>query len=188
MVCLEQLIAGNFTRSPNGRLGVAAALQDLVKNETVLIDSTPQPEFLAAHRHAHLVEMPDITGPTGAAAQPTRDRRTELDHPPTERLAGDFDSALERHLLHGSQAETEAEVQPDGMSDDLWRKPVALVVRGGAEHGAPLSTHDRQGNRRMVYVTAQFRTGPRVNERKYLAGSNPTDRLRDFCSRTTRSI
>lgn len=49
------------------RLGVAAALHQNIKNETVLIDGAPQPVFPATDRNDDLVQIPFVTEPAGRA-------------------------------------------------------------------------------------------------------------------------
>lgn len=46
-----------------GSLGIAAALNQDVKVETILIDGAPEPMFLAGDRDHHLVEVPFVTEP-----------------------------------------------------------------------------------------------------------------------------
>jgi hypothetical protein len=43
---------------------------------------------------------------------------------------GDDDTTLEQHLLDQPQAQWETEVQPDRMSDDQGREPMAFVAYG----------------------------------------------------------
>ena len=58
-----------------------------------------------------------------------------------ERLAGDFrngDTPLGQKIFSVSKAQTEAMVEPDSVTDDLWRKPVSVVVGGLAGHPSTL--------------------------------------------------
>lgn len=55
-------------QSPCG-FGVPSGLQDFVENVTVLIDGAPQPVWPAMDHDPDLVEMPDIPGSGGLAAQ-----------------------------------------------------------------------------------------------------------------------
>jgi len=47
-----------FAHQAFGRLRIATALYQYIQNESVLIDSAPQPVLLAAHRDHDLIEMP----------------------------------------------------------------------------------------------------------------------------------
>lgn len=43
-----------------GSLGVAAGLDDLIENITILVDGSPKPMFVPADRHDNLVQMPQV--------------------------------------------------------------------------------------------------------------------------------
>lgn len=59
-------------------------------------------------------------------------------HEPEPVLVGWTDDAtLEQHLLHGPKTQEKSKVEPNGMSDDLGRNPVALVA-DGIGHAAAL--------------------------------------------------
>jgi hypothetical protein len=48
-----------------GHLGISAALRQNLEDETVMIDSPPEPVLLAADRNDGLVKVPFVTQPTG---------------------------------------------------------------------------------------------------------------------------
>ena len=51
------------------------------------------------------------------------------------RLVAHFDAPRRQQLIDVAQAQGEAEIEPDGMADDLGREPVAGVVgEGGRPH------------------------------------------------------
>ena len=54
-----------------------------------------------------------------------------LQRPLPHGLVADDDAARGQHLLDHAQAEREAEVQPNGVADDLGRKAVAGIAGGG---------------------------------------------------------
>ena len=42
-------------------------------------------------------------------------------------VSSDLDPTLGHQLFYVPQAQCESEIQPDRMTDDLWREPVTLV-------------------------------------------------------------
>jgi len=52
---------------------------------------------------------------------------TEFDAPETDRLAADGDASFSQEIFDIAMAEIEAMVEPDGIGNDIWREPVALV-------------------------------------------------------------
>src|SRR5690606_38651207 len=105
-----------------GRLGVASALDDLVKHVSVLINGAPQPVLLASDADNHFIQMPDVMRTSLLAAQPPGIGRSKLFTPAPDRLVRDDDSTLEQHLLDKSEAQWKSEVQPNCMGNDLGRK------------------------------------------------------------------
>src|SRR5580693_1503052 len=77
----EALLLEQLTHQPQGRPTIAAALDQRVENFALVIDGAPQIQSLAGDAHHHLVQMPAIARPRTTLAQPSRDRRTELQHP-----------------------------------------------------------------------------------------------------------
>ena len=70
-----------------------------------------------------------------ACVEVSSDLRTEFDLLATNSLTRDVDGALGQHFLN-ADAESEAEVELDGMTDDLSRKPAAYT-RAAASTLAP---------------------------------------------------
>ena len=70
----------------------------------------------------------------------------EFARPLSHGLVADDDAPFRQHLLHHAQTEREAEIQPNGMADDLGREPVAGVAgAGGCCHPSRLSVPVRPG-------------------------------------------
>src|SRR4051812_11404748 len=69
------------------------------------------------------------------ARQPTADliseRLAEFQRPLSHALVADDDAARGQHFLDHAQAEREAEIKPNRVTDDLGRKPVAGAAGGG---------------------------------------------------------
>ena len=102
---LEQL-----AHQPQRCSGIASALDKNVENLALVVDGTPEIHALAGDAHHHLVEMPAIARPRAALAQPSRDRRTELQHPTPYRFVGDVEPALGQQFLDIAVAQGEAEI------------------------------------------------------------------------------
>ncbi len=113
-----------------GGLGITPALDDLVKDISVLVDGPPQPVHRARDGDHDLVEVPDVMAARRFALAAAGLNRSKLQRPPTDRLVRDDDPALEQHLLDQPKAQWESEVQPERMSDDLRWEAMALVANG----------------------------------------------------------
>ena len=94
----------------------------------LIIRGTPQIHPLAGDAHHHLVQMPAIARPRATLAQPSRDRRTELQHPSPHRFVGDVEPSFGQQFLDIAVAQGEAEIEPDRVLDDLGREAMAAVA------------------------------------------------------------
>src|SRR3954454_7497679 len=118
---------------------VAPALDQDVEHDPILVDGPPEPVLRSPDHQAHFVEVPLVA----RAWQPTPDlvgeRLAELACPLAHGLVAHLDAAGRQHLFHHAQAQRKAEVEPDGVADDLARKAVAGVGGlGGRRHAGPL--------------------------------------------------
>ena len=109
-----------FAHQALGRIRIAAALHQNVQNETVLIDSAPQPVLLAAHRDHDLIEMPLAIE---LARRPAADvggilTAKFLGPRPYCLMRNDY-AALGQHVFDHSQTEWKFEIQPNRMSDHI---------------------------------------------------------------------
>jgi hypothetical protein len=82
---------------------------------------------LAGNPDHHLVQVPSVARARTATPQPARDHRSELQHPAADSFVGDVEPTLGEKLLHVSIAERKAQVEPNGMLDDIRRKAVTVV-------------------------------------------------------------
>src|SRR5271155_646685 len=71
--------------------------------------------------------MPTIARPRPAAAQPSRDHRSEFQHPTPDGFIGDVEPPLGEEFLDVPIAQREAQVEPDRVLDNYRRKAVAAV-------------------------------------------------------------
>ena len=64
------------------------------------------------------------------ALQSFRIQRTEFVAPKSNRLVTHIDAAFSKQIFDVPVAEIEPMIEPDGILDDGWRKPVTLVDVG----------------------------------------------------------
>src|SRR5215212_3566386 len=75
--------------------------------------------FLPAILRGDLVQMPLVSSRRQTPPDPVGECLAELERPLPHALVADDDAASSQHFLDHAQAEREAEIQPDGMADDL---------------------------------------------------------------------
>src|SRR3954453_720581 len=95
--------------------------------------------LLAADHQAHFVEVPLVSRAGQLAADLVGEALAELARPLPHGLVAHVNAAGRQHLFDHAQAQGEAEIEPDGVADDLARKAVAGVGGLGAGcHAGPL--------------------------------------------------
>lgn len=124
-LALQQLTHQSF-----GGVGIAAALDQNLQNEAVLIDGTPQPVLLATDRDNGLIEMPFVAKPTGrAAANVVRKMSAEFRCPKPDRLMRHCNPASRKEVLDHPQAQRKSEIQPRSVRDYLCGETMAAIER-----------------------------------------------------------
>ena len=71
--------------------------------------------------------MPPPVRSRPSSSRLARNDPAELQSPAADRLVGHIDAALGEHILDVAVAQSEAELEPDGLLDDDARKAVAAV-------------------------------------------------------------
>jgi hypothetical protein len=104
------------------------SLNQDVDHVSILIDGPPEVVPLALDIHEELVQVPNVSQLPLSAPEPPGVAWAELPTPLPDGLVGDDDSSLRQELLNVSEAQAEAVVQPDGVTDDLRRKSVSAVA------------------------------------------------------------
>src|SRR3982074_2664475 len=97
------------------------------RTNTVLIDCPPQPVASAFDLELHLVQVPFITHPCTSSAQSRGVARAELRAPGPDRLVRDSHAPLCQQLFDVTQTQTEAEVEPHRVANDLCEVSIAAV-------------------------------------------------------------
>jgi hypothetical protein len=116
---------------------IETLLHQDVEDDAMLVHGTPQPLPLALDLELHSVEMPLVTRVTAPPSQSRGIRWAKLRAPGTNRLIRDDHSPFRQQLLHIAQAQVEAEIQPDGVADDLdWVSVAAIRWRSLASDGS----------------------------------------------------
>jgi hypothetical protein len=118
-----KILGGGFIQSIGGL--VASLLDEHV--EYLVVDGPPEDHPPAADPDDHLVQVPPAGRLGSRASEVSGELRPELLCPTPDRLAADRNTALGRHLLDVAKAESEPEIKPDGVADNVRREPVALV-------------------------------------------------------------
>ena len=72
--------------------------------------------------------MPAIARARATPTQPSRDPRTELQHPSPHRFVGDVEPSFGQGLLDIAIAQSEPQIEPDRVLDDLRREAMAEVA------------------------------------------------------------
>ncbi len=126
---LQQLAKEAF-----GGFPIAARLDENIDHVTILVNGAPEKLSFASDRDEHLVQVPRIAEATLPTLQRSSVFRAELDAPKPDRLVGNRDAALGEKVFYIPKAETEAVVEPNGMTDDFCWKSVSTVARRVAFH------------------------------------------------------
>jgi hypothetical protein len=118
---------------------VAPALHQDVQHHPGLVDHAPQPVLHPGDRQHDFVHVPLVPGCRQPAADLVGEHLAELQRPLADSFMADDDAARGQQFIDHPQAEREAEVEPNGMADDLGRETVAGVAgNGGRYHPARL--------------------------------------------------
>jgi hypothetical protein len=72
--------------------------------------------------------MPAIARARATLAQTSRDRGTELQHPPPHGFVGEVEPSFGQQFLDIPVAQGEAEIQPNRVLDDLGREAMTAVA------------------------------------------------------------
>lgn len=115
------LLSQQSGQQPSGGFSIAAGLDDLVEQVAILVDGAPQPVLLAAYRHGHFVQMPDIARARRFPPQPAGIIRSELLCPAADRFIGNDDVSLPAASLRPDvgSAEIEKTARAHGQSQQV---------------------------------------------------------------------
>jgi hypothetical protein len=94
-------------------------------------DGAPEIHPFTRNPDNHLVKMPLITRARTPFPQPSRQRRSELQHPAADHFVGNLEPTLDEERLHVAVTQGETEIEPDRVLDNRWRKAVAAIRQQG---------------------------------------------------------
>ena len=114
---------------PHRSATIPPRLDQYIEDVAVLVHRAPELLLATVERDEELVEMPRVTLLTAPAPKRAGIARTERQTPLADRLVGDRDAALGEEVLNIPKAESESVIKPNGVADDLRRKPVAVIAR-----------------------------------------------------------
>jgi hypothetical protein len=117
-----------------GRTPIAPWLEEDIDHVTVLVDGPPEILLATLDVHEEFVQVPRVAQASLPAPEDPGVRRTEPPTPLPNRLVGHGDAPLGEEIFGISEAQTETVVEPDGVTDDFWRKSVSVVAGGMAGH------------------------------------------------------
>jgi len=119
----------------------------------MLINSPPKPTLLASDFNDDLVQMPNISQRMLSTPKMSSDLWSEFDSPSPARFVRNVNTAFEEHFLNFTQAEIEANVEPDRVGDDFGREAMTFVADGRCLHRPQLRPNCRANNKSGVNVT-----------------------------------
>jgi hypothetical protein len=111
---------------------VPTTLHENIQHVAVLIHGSPEVMAFAMNRQENLVQVPFVTRSGAPVTQLVSILLAELAAPLADRFIGDNDPTDEQELFHIAVAERKAEIQPNGVADDLPREPMMFIeIRRG---------------------------------------------------------
>ena len=116
-----------FSHQPERRLAVSPRLNQDVEDLAFAVHGTPDVELPAVDGDKHFVKMPPQVWTRPSSSQLVGNDGAELQSPTADRLVGHVDTTLAEHVLDVAVAQSEAEIEPDGLPNDDARIAVAMV-------------------------------------------------------------
>jgi hypothetical protein len=110
-----------------GRLLVPSALHEDIEDSAVLIHGPPQIVTFLVDREKHLIYMPLVAWPRTPTTELIGIRLPELPTPFADGFVRHDDPTNEQEFFHIPVAERKAEIEPDGMVDNLTGEAMMFV-------------------------------------------------------------
>lgn len=107
---------------------IASTFKNFIQYNAILTNIAPQPELPAFDLHNNFVQMPNVARSGLSAAQSACDGGAELRNSSTDSFVRGINPTFQKHLFNLTKTEVETTIKPGCMSDDCWRKTVALVT------------------------------------------------------------
>ncbi|MGH1361849.1 MAG: hypothetical protein ACRBC3_24075 [Burkholderiaceae bacterium] len=117
-----------------GRLSITLLLDEYIDDFAVLIHRTPQVVLLPVDIDKYFIEEERTPESTVTAFQAPGIFRAKLIAPKSDRLVTDSNATLRKQVFDIPMTEVEAIVEPNGMLNNLGRKPMAFILVFGRAH------------------------------------------------------
>ena len=116
------MLLQEFSHQLEGRLAISPWLNQDVQDLAFAVHGTPDVQLSAVDGDEHFVEMPPHVQPRPSSSQLAGNDGAEFQSPTADRLVRHVDTTLGEHV-----AQSEAEIEPDGLLDDDARIAVEVV-------------------------------------------------------------
>ena len=134
------------SEEPHGRKTVAFRLDENVDHNTILVDGSPEIMPHTIDVEKDLVQMPFVARSRTPLPQAIGIPLAELVAPAPDRFIADYHTSRGHQFFHITKADTESEVQPHAIGDDLLRKPIAMVRVARHSSGSHSATNRQCDN------------------------------------------
>src|SRR5271166_345748 len=141
---LLQELAHQLQRGVLVSLGLDQHIEDLAFR----VDGSPKVDHPAVNFQIDLVQMPSRMRPQAALSQVGRNRRSEMVHPTPNGLVSHRHSAFGQQILDVAQTESESEVEPYRLVNDLRRETIPDVAVFRHPRGYPAADTTASPGRR----------------------------------------
>jgi hypothetical protein len=131
----EALLSEQLSHQPHRGLLISSRLHQKIEDFALAVHGPPQPLPVAADRDDHLVKKPLAAWPRSPGAQIASELQPELQDPSPDCLVRNIQATFGQQLLDVAVAKREAQIEPDGVADDVRREPVSGV--GDRCHSPP---------------------------------------------------
>ena len=118
-----------LTKEPLGGLPISSVLQQNVDRVSILVDGSPEVVSFSTDRDEEFIEMPSIPQSIFPFPQSPCVDRPELATPGPNGFIGNGDASFRQEILDLAETETEAMIQPDGVTNDRSWKAMSSVAR-----------------------------------------------------------
>lgn len=115
-----------------------------------IVNSAPDPDMLAGNLRYHLVEMPTGRWRQFTTTKVCCDLGAELQCPGADRFVAHVDATMREHLFNVTQAECEAEIEPNGVLNHGGWEAVPFV--GNSRHWGPREANIHGPHQRLVSI------------------------------------
>jgi hypothetical protein len=118
-----------------GRGKLSFLLKIHINPFAILVHCSPQVVQLTVDLYENFIDIEGIAMASMLSFQYCGVGSPEFEAPPTDGFIADSDASLSQEVFNISMTQVEAIAEPDGVTDDIGRKPVKLV----GIHGASLA-------------------------------------------------